>query len=230
MKAARWVVLLFALTYPTAMTWLYFTDNSADAPLLYGFGKCIQFSLPEIWWFAAEGKRFRIPRPKADGLAIGAGFGALVGIGIIALYFGWLCNLSEFATLKELASAKAASFGLTTRARFLLFAVFLSAIHALLEEYYWRAFVFAELRSQSPLAVAVALSSLGFMAHHLVVLDVYFPSDFWYLTLPLSAGVAIGGAAWAVIYERFGNLYPAWVGHAIVDAALMAVAYSVLWN
>jgi CAAX protease family protein len=230
MKAARWVILIFALTYPTAMTWLYFTENSSDAPLLYAFGKCIQFALPVAWWLGAEGKRLRLPAPSWNGIAVGSGFGLLVGAGVIALYFGWLRGPPEFGILKDLATAKAAHFGLTTPVKFLAFAVFLSAIHALLEEYYWRAFVFAELRKQWPLAPAVVVSSLGFMAHHVVVLAVYFPGQFWRATVPLSAGVAIGGAVWAIMYVRYGTLYSPWIGHALVDASLMGVAYAVLWT
>jgi hypothetical protein len=222
-------VLIFALIYPTAMTWLYFTDESRDAPFLYGFGKCIQFLLPALWWTAAEGKRLRLSAPRRDGIAVGVGFGVLTTAAILILYFVWLRESPIFASLKALAIAKATNFGLTTPARFAAFAIFLSAIHALLEEYYWRAFVFAEFRKQSSLTIAVVLSSLGFMAHHVVVLNYYFPEAFWRTTFPLSVGVAIGGAAWAIMYERYRTLYPTWLSHAIVDGALMTVAYAILW-
>jgi uncharacterized protein len=50
------------------------------------------------------------------------------------------------------------------------------------------------------------------------------------VTAPLSACVAIGGAAWAIMYQRYGSLYPGWIGHALVDAALMVAAFTMLWT
>jgi uncharacterized protein len=230
MRMARWSVLAFALVYPTVMTWLYFTGSGGNMQLLYGIGKVIQFALPALWWAAVDRNRLRIAAPRFKGVATGVDFGVFVGAGILAIYFGWLRYQPQSAALDELASAKAREFGLTTPAKFLMFAVFLCAIHALLEEFYWRAFVFAELRKNASVAPAIVVSSLGFMAHHIVVLDVYFPGHFWQATVPMSAAVAIGGAAWAIMYERNGSLYPGWVSHALVDAALMGVAYAILWR
>jgi membrane protease YdiL (CAAX protease family) len=101
-------------------------------------------------------------------------------------------------------------------------------IHSLLEEYYWRWFVFGRLRHLLPLAPAVVLSSLAFMAHHVIVLNYYFPGHFFGLVVPLSLGVAIGGGVWALLYERTGSIYSPWLSHLIVDAAIFGIGWDLL--
>ena len=53
-----------------------------------------------------------------------------------------------------------------------------------------------QLRRVTALGPAIAISALGFMAHHVIVLSVFFGGDS-FLSLFFSLGVAIGGVAWA---------------------------------
>ncbi len=222
-------VLLFALAFPTIITWFYFGEAGPFAKSIYAVGKIIQFSLPLLWWAAANRSRFRLPKPTWRGMAPGSLFGLAVAIAILALYFGWLRQQPLMAALTEQARAKTLAFGLTTPAKFLAFALFLSIIHALLEEYYWRAFVFAELQKITQMWAAVAISSIGFMAHHVIVLAVYFPGRFWTAAVPFSLAVALGGVVWAILYERYRSIIPGWFSHALVDMSLMVVGYDLLF-
>ena len=63
-----------------------------------------------------------------------------------------------------------AEFGMGTPARYVALAAFLAVAHSLLEEYYWRWFVYGRLRRYVPMAVAMAVSGLAFMGHHVIVL------------------------------------------------------------
>ena len=60
-----------------------------------------------------------------------------------------------------------------------------------------------------------------------IVLGVFFPGRFWTAAAPLSLCVAVGGAAWAAVYQRSGSLLGPWLSHLIVDAAIMAVGYDL---
>jgi membrane protease YdiL (CAAX protease family) len=124
---------------------------------------------------------------------------------------------------------KLSLFHSETAARYLLLGLFLAGIHSLMEEYYWRWFVFGELRGRVPVALAIALSSLAFMAHHVVVLAVYFPGHLVAAALPFALCVAIGGAAWAWLYQRTGTIYSCWISHLLVDTAILAVGYHMVF-
>jgi membrane protease YdiL (CAAX protease family) len=121
-------------------------------------------------------------------------------------------------------------FGMTTPVRYLLFAVPFCLGHSLLEEYYWRWFVFGNLQRWIPVWPAIVLSSLAFMAHHVVILFVYFPGRFWSAAMPFSLCVAVGGAVWAWLYHCTKSLYAPWVSHAIVDIAIFAVGFDMIFR
>ena len=111
---------------------------------------------------------------------------------------------------------------------YLQMAIVICVVHSLAEEYYWRWFVYGWMRKHLPMMAAIVLSSIGFMLHHIVILGVYFPGNFWTLAMPFSLCVAIGGGVWAWIYERSGSLYAPWLSHALIDAAIMGVGYVML--
>jgi membrane protease YdiL (CAAX protease family) len=102
-------------------------------------------------------------------------------------------------------------FHADTPARYLFLGLFIAGFHSLMEEYYWRWFVFGELRRRMAVVSANALAALAFMAHHVVVLGVYFPQYFFTAALPFSLCVAVGGAVWAWLYQRTGTIYSAWI-------------------
>jgi uncharacterized protein len=148
---------------------------------------------------------------------------------MFALYFAALRGSPLLTQTPAKIAAKLALFHAATPARYLLLAVFLSVIHSFLEEYYWRWFVYGQLRKSVPLGPALALSSLAFMGHHVIILAVYFPGRFFSLAVPFSFCIAIGGAVWAWIYEREGNLLAPWLSHLIVDAAIFTLGYSMVF-
>ena len=124
---------------------------------------------------------------------------------------------------------KIEEFNAASPGRYTALASFLAVAHSLLEEYYWRWFVFGRLRRLVPLPAAIGLSSSAFMAHHVIVLGRFFPTDFWSAAVPLSLCIAIGGAFWAWLYDRSGSIYATWISHLLVDAAIMAVGYDMVF-
>jgi len=119
--------------------------------------------------------------------------------------------------------------GLATPAGFLALAAFYCIAHSFLEEYYWRWFVFGRLREQTRPVVAGLMASLGFTAHHVILLH-RLTGGSWGPVVLLSLGVTAGGVVWAWLYHRTRSIYGPWWSHAIVDAGLMAVGYDLLWR
>jgi len=227
-------VLAFASVFPTVLTWTYFVGAHPGPRMkfIYTAGKIIQFSLPALFWLATDRSHFRFTSPKRRGMLTGILFGLLVVLAVHNL-FAYLSRHKYQPFLDQLAEqvrTKVTAFDLTSPLMFLIFGVFLCIIHSGLEEYYWRAFLFTGLRKLLPLPCAIAISSIGFMAHHVVVLNEYFPGHFWTATLPFSIAVACGGAIWAWMLDRYRSIYPVWVSHALVDAAIMVVGWQLLFG
>ena len=155
--------------------------------------------------------------------------GVTVVAGMLLMYFLWLKPEQYLAHFAPMIRTKARGFGMGNQLSFIAGAVLLASLHAFLEEYYWRWFVFGGLRRYMPVAAAVAISSLAFAAHHVILLASFFGG----LTIPailFSLCVAIGGAAWAVIYHRSGSLLGPWLSHAMIDAGIFVVGYDILWR
>lgn len=225
-------VLLLAMVLPTVVTWIYFI-LLADAPsawqqLAAGIGKAFQFALPVIWIVAIDPQRLRRVVFSTAGLATGIGFGAAVVLAMFALYELWLLPAGWFDQATKQILAKVQEIGISSRPAFAALGVFYALIHSGLEEYYWRWFVFGQLKPRTGLPIAVLCSSLAFMAHHVIVLGTFFGfhSPLTYL---FSVGVAIGGAVWAWLYHHHQRIFAIWVSHMIVDAGIFALGYVIVF-
>lgn len=204
-------------------------EPSLGLRLAYAAGKVVQFSFPIAYLaFCAPGRLQRKP-PRLTGWLLGLAFGLATAGAMLLLYFGVLREPLIDIGLQTQVRAKLEAFGAATPANFFAFAAFISVVHSLMEEYYWRWFVFRQLRQHWPFALSALVSSLAFMGHHVVVLDVYLPRHFLTAVVPLSLGIAVGGGFWAWLYERTGSLVAVWWSHVIIDAAIMAIGYDLLF-
>jgi membrane protease YdiL (CAAX protease family) len=239
-KGEGWM-LAVAMTLPTTAAATYFMALSPPAaaggsepdPLLqaaYFGSKVLLFLLPVLWLAFADRAALRTFPLRRRGVIAGLGFGIAAASFIFVLYFGWLADSPTFDGLADRVRAKVAQFGAATPARFVAFGAFIAVLHSLFEEYYWRWFVYGRLRRHLPQLAAMLLAGLAFMGHHVVILGVYFPGRFWPAVLPFSLGVALGGVAWAWLYERSGSLLGPWLSHLLVDAAIIAVGYHLIFQ
>ena len=230
LDARQVAALAFSLTFPTITTAIYFILLSGH-PLMgaaYAAAKVLQFAFPVVWATAYEGQKVRPERPRCAGLGEGLALGALVLAGTLALYYGYFKTSSVLAGAGAEVVEKMKGFGVNSAAKFLALACFISVFHSLLEEYYWRWFVFGRLSNMVPPGMAVALSSLGFMAHHVLVVG-QFLHGYGPYTWFFSSCVAVGGALWAWLYHRTRTLYGPWFSHLLVDAGLMWIGFD-LWR
>lgn len=229
------IVLTFAMVYPTLMACLYFwlmagSEGQANPAqqLGYSLGKAFQFLLPVLYIWIITKSFPRPSKPKLLGMGWGATFGLLIFAVMLGLYNFVLKASPLLAETPKLIQSKLQEFGLTTLTAYILFSVFVSLIHSLLEEYYWRWFVFGGLRKHLSFTWAATFSSLAFMAHHVIVLAVYLPGYFWTAAVPFSLGIAVGGFVWAWLYERTENIYATWLSHALIDVAIFVIGYDLL--
>jgi membrane protease YdiL (CAAX protease family) len=231
--------LLFALAFPTLSAWAYFElfaePAAADAggnrfmQSAWVAGKAIQFAFPLFWIWVIDRQVVWPSRPTLRGLRLGLSFGLVVaGLGLL-LYYGILRQHHLMREAPGFIHEKVSGFGAATKGRFVLFVSFLVVVHSLLEEYYWRWFVFSGLQRRIPYSAALVVSALAFMAYHIIDLGAFFPGKFWTLVAPLSACIAVGGLVWAWLYGRTGSIYAPWLSHLLIDAAIFTAGYDLLF-
>ncbi|MCU0958698.1 MAG: CPBP family intramembrane metalloprotease [Pirellulaceae bacterium] len=220
-----------ALTYPTLLTLVYFV-LLADFPAsvqqsAYTLGKCLQFLFPLVWVVVVCGERPRLRWPGMRGVPTGLAFGLAVLVATAAVYLGWFRASAALAGLELQAVEKVRDLGLDRFWKYAATGVFYALAHSLLEEYYWRWFVFGQLHRYAPLSTAIGVSSLGFMAHHVVLLATFLG---WQspLTYLFSLAVAVGGAVWAWLYASSRSLLGPWLSHMLVDLAIFVIGYDLV--
>jgi membrane protease YdiL (CAAX protease family) len=223
--------IAFALAFPTLITWVYFIYLAGDSAALqqasYSIGKLIQFAFPLVWVVAIQRQRLAWTRPTRAGLTQGVLFGAAVVAAMLLLYHAYLKPAGFFTQSAAAVNQKVAGLGIDSVAKYAALAVFYATCHSLLEEYYWRWFVFAQLRRLVSLPTAILVSSFGFMAHHVLVLATFFgwASPATYL---FSLAIVIGGVFWAWLYARTGSLLGPWLSHLLVDAGIFLIGYDLI--
>ena len=243
----RWIALLALLLIApiqligttTAMVWL---PDSTVAKVGFGIAKVLLMLAPLAWLIFVVQTRPRIPpwRGDHDKSFVGSGMlaahvtGAVIFVAIAAAYF--LVGRHWIDT--SLMQDKVRQMGLDNLWLYLAGALYWCTINSLLEEYFWRWFIFERLRDVIGRAtaarifsggnlLAVLLCGLLFTAHHVVALKVYFG---WNLTLLGSLGVFLGGSTWSLIYLRYRNVYAAYVSHVYADLIIFYIGWRLIFG
>lgn len=230
-------LLCLGLVLPPLAAWYYFVvlDGSDASSLAYGITKTVQFLLPLPLLEALLYQSGRFTHRKS--MSAAAWQGALWGLGAavpLALLYELSLHGSDMAqSVAPSIFEKMSDFGVLQPVPYLLMTLFLSVIHSGLEEYYWRWFVFGRLRTYWSFWPALVVSSLGFMAHHVVVLWVFLRplgDERAHLLVLTSLVVALAGAVWCWLYERTGRLSAPWVSHVFADLVLMYMGARLIWG
>lgn len=230
------LVLICAILFPSVLTYVYFILLAGTQGIVqqtaYLLGKTVQFALPVLWVALICRSPWRLRRVSSRGLTEGCLFGILVAGLMVTLYFCWLAQPGEIlasgSPARQAIENKIRHFGLDLTSLALL-GLFYSVIHSGLEEYYWRWFVFRQLSNHIPWHWSALISSLGFMAHHVLLLGTYFGFGSW-MCLVGSLGVAIGGYYWARLYHRSDSIYGPWIGHGFIDAAIFTIGIVIMMS
>jgi membrane protease YdiL (CAAX protease family) len=224
--------MVFAVVFPSVITWIYFVSlrgaPAAAQQGAYGIGKLIQFGFPVVWVaIIAREPIFQWRRPPISGISIGIVSGLCAFAAALGLYVLVFKPWGAFDVAQGIAQAKVSGMAIDSIWKYCALGIFYSVFHSGMEEYYWRWFVHGRLRRLIGVPASTGISSIGFMAHHVIVLALYFG-----ITSPLtyffSVAVAVGGAFWAWLYERSGTISTSWISHAIVDVVIFAIGFDIV--
>ena len=121
----------------------------------------------------------------------------------------------------------AAASGLDRPAVYLAGAIYWITVNSVLEEYLYRWFMYRQLAARLPRVWAVAGAAAAFTVHHTVALQLQLG---WRLAVLGTVGVFVGSATWSWLYGRTGSVWPGYVSHAIVDAAIFGLGAVMIFG
>lgn len=200
-----------------------FLDQGLVGKLVWAGCKVWLFGLPLLWHVVVDRQRIALPRVRRDGLV----FGAMLGLAISVLIIGAYLLVGRHWIDAAFVRQKAAEVGLDNLLLYVVACVYWVTINSLLEEYVFRWFIFRQceglLRRGGP---AVLLSAACFTVHHVFALAAWFD---WRINLVASLGIFIGGALWSWCYLRYRSIWSPYISHAIVDVAVFALGWYLIF-
>lgn len=230
---ARWkAAIALALLVPVPTAAVYFamwndaTAGTATGEAIYMAGKIWIALLPLAWLVLVDRGRLSWSPPRMGGFGFGITSGVVISLIIIATWLLMGDALIDRTSARE--AAEQAGFDDPTR--YLLLAVYLCTINAVIEEYVWRWFCFRQCERLIPIrrgGVAVIFSAVFFTLHHVFVLAAQFGAA---ATVLGSIGVFIGGCVWSYCYLRYRSIWPGFISHAIVDIAILAIGWRIIFG
>ena len=227
-ESKRWWVVSLAMVMPSVMTVLYFVllPGTTVGRGLYLSMKILLVAWPLVATRLVLGEplAFRTGEGGPSTLRV-ALVGLGIGIGIVAVMFLLMGTPLGEVVRQGATRIRTRLEGMGVLDHFLVFALFLSLAHSLIEEVYWRWFVFGNLHRLTRPWMACLASAFAFSAHHVVVLSQFFP--LWMATF-LSLNVGLGGAIWSLLLVRQRSLLGAWLSHMVVDLGIMAIGARVM--
>lgn len=216
--------ILPALLFQILGSYLYFEVWPLE-PLgkaIYIATKVLLLIWPLLWWKAIHTplqiRSKKISRDTAYGLSSGL----LLSLGLVFVFL--IFPNKEALTLQ--IQSKADAFLNLNLQLYILFSLFLSLAHSLLEEYYWRWFTIKGLSQHCSPNTAMLVGNLGFAAHHFIIINAFMGPVWAGLG---TVGVFLGGLTWSWLYRKSDSLFASWISHICVDATIMGMGYLLLF-
>jgi len=101
-----------------------------------------------------------------------------------------------------------------------LFLFMMIVANALLEEIFWRGYIFSKLERRTSLFVSVLISSFFYASYHFLTTVLLFRLSFAIL---FTTVILIAGIFWGIQRFRSGSLYGPMISHLMADLGIMTV-------
>lgn len=214
-----------------ALCYFVFSSGGALTQVIFAGTKVFNWVFPLLFlsrtglrglWKPVEGLGRTVSMPKSIGMGVVSGV-LVSALAFVLLYWTPMGDVVRAGSGN--VTEKLTALGM--KERYLALALFISFGNSAMEEYYWRWFLYGNLRHHVTTGKAHVLAAFGFTLHHIVVTLCFFP---WPLALFFSFSVGVGGAMWSWMYQRHGTVIGAWVSHIIIDLAIMWVGYEMVFG
>lgn len=179
--------------------------------------------LPIIWLLKVENKPIKISQPQRLDWIAGITIGLLMFLAILIMYWLFLRYWIDISFVRE----KLEQVGSIDRQAFVLGGTYFILINALIEEYFWRWFIYSRWEKLVSNKLAVLFSALSFTLHHAIGLAAFVN---WRIVIFASLAVFVAGAVWSEYYRRYRSIWSNYFSHAVADLALHIVAWQVFFK
>ena len=147
-----------------------------------------------------------------------------LGIGVYALILGGYLIVRNFFDFSGIALTLSRNAGVT-KDNFLYVSLYISFINSLLEEFFFRGFLFVNLKGTAGRSFAYLFSSGLFALYHVAMMIGWFSPALFLLVM---AGLFIGGMILNTMNEKLGSVYPSWLTHMFANFAINTIGFMLM--
>lgn len=159
-------------------------------------------------------------RPKKKGLLIAIA----LGVGIYVVILGGYFLVSGFFDFSQIAGALTQNAGVT-KENFLYVSLYISFANSFLEEFFFRGFVFTNLKQLSGRKLAYIFSAAAFSLYHVAMMIGWFSPVLFLLVM---TGLVAGGMIFNWLNEKLDTIYCSWLTHMFANFAINTIGFLLL--
>ncbi len=191
----------------------YIIKTAVKAPIF--------FLVPIIYSkFCGEYNPFSSLRSSSSGLKTALALGVAIYTAVVGFYL----VANSLADLSGIKTSLEANLGIN-KDNFIAIGLYVAVVNSFLEEWFFRGFVFGQLRKSSR-PTAYVISSLSFSIYHIAIMDGMFSLPLLLLTL---LGLFLGGTIFNYLNEKNNSIYPSWFCHAFANFAMNTVGIMIFY-
>ncbi|MBR5869183.1 MAG: CPBP family intramembrane metalloprotease [Clostridia bacterium] len=147
-----------------------------------------------------------------------------LGMGLYAVILGAYFLIGPFFDFSAIAGSLTQNAGVT-RDNFLYVSLYISFVNSFLEEFFFRGFLFANLKRLLGRGSAYLLSALPFSLYHVAMMIGWFSPLLFLLVM---AGLLVGGMIFNRLNESMDNIYASWLTHMFANFAINTIGFILL--
>ena len=159
-------------------------------------------------------------KPKKRGLLISLG----LGVGLYGFILGAYFLIGPFFDFSAIAGSLTQNTGVT-RDNFLYVSLYISFVNSFLEEFFFRGFLFCNLKGLLGRGGAYLFSALPFSLYHVAMMIGWFSPLLFLLVM---VGLLAGGMIFNWLNEKLDTLYASWLTHMFANFAINTIGFMLL--
>jgi len=145
--------------------------------------------------------------------------GCVYGV-ILGSYF----IVRPFFDFSSIADSLTKNAGVTAD-NFLYVSLYISFANSMLEEFFFRGFLFMNLKKHHSRKLAYWFSAAAFALYHVAMMSGWFSPILFALVM---VGLIVGGMLFNLLNERMGTVYCSWLVHMCANFAINTIGFLLL--
>ena len=150
-----------------------------------------------------------------QGVVPGLSLGLVFSVSIFLFFYFFSDSIMDAGQIRELLAVwNVGSMNIV------LFLFFMIVANSILEEVYWRGYIFSRLKGMTTTRNIILFTSLFYCSYHLITTLYIFPVVY---SLLLTLVVFIAGLIWGYLRDRYDSLAAPVISHLLADLSIMLV-------